>query len=66
MGKMLSQTGTERESISMNVFVVAQYFPTDMGGYAKKAYYAATEISLAGYDVTAVGTRVQSIMDGKE
>ena len=66
LDKMLSQTGTEREPISMNVFVVAQYFPTDICAYAKKAYNVATEISLAGCDVTAVGTGVQTITDGKE
>jgi hypothetical protein len=38
----------------MNVLVVAQYFPPDMGGGATRAYNMAKGLSLAGCDVTVV------------
>ena len=38
----------------MNVLVIAQYFPPDMGGGATRAYNMAKGLSLAGCDVTVV------------
>lgn len=38
----------------MNVLILAQYFPPDMGGGATRAYNVAKGLSLAGCDVTVV------------
>jgi colanic acid biosynthesis glycosyl transferase WcaI len=44
----------KRGNSPLNVLVVAQYFPPDMGGGATRAYNVAKGLSLAGCDVTVV------------
>ena len=38
----------------LNVLIIAQYFPPDMGGGATRAYNMAKGLSLAGCDVTVI------------